>query len=93
MTIETKPKPYTADEREAYLAEEAKKLVPGDRIEFHRMVTPMPVDAFEPDDVVEYAWDAATVLELVPPASAGNVVVKVRYDDGRTEHVESLARR
>ena len=91
MPSDADPKPYPADQREGYPAE-AKKLVPGDRIEFRQMLTPMSEDGFGPEDIVEYAWDPATVLEILAPAPGGTVMVRVRYDDGR-ERDELLARR
>lgn len=74
---------FTGNERAEFLQEEAKKLKVDDRIEIERCITPMSIDGGFGETEPQFVWDAATVIELLPPAPAGNPMFKIRYDDGR----------
>ena len=82
---------FAPENRDAWLEKEAKKLVVGDRIEFRCCTTAYYIDDDIDQPDAEYTWDAATIVEIKPPAPEATIV-KVRYDDGR-ERVESMARR
>jgi hypothetical protein len=81
----------TANEYMEMMREAAKTLRVGDRIEL-RSHKPFSIDDDGmPPSPPEYLWEPVEIVDILPPAPSGDVVVLVRHADG-TEFVQSLAR-
>jgi hypothetical protein len=84
-------KHVTADEALDMMRQRAKTLKVGDQIEL-RSHENFPIDDLGlPPEPPKYRWELVEIIDILPPAPSGDVMVYVQSPGG-TKFIQSLAR-